>query len=65
MLMDQVCDPCSATFLDEILIFKKTLEEHLQHLSMALDRIQRSEVRLSPSRCEWEWQETRNLSYTV
>lgn len=56
---------CSATFLDEILIFRKTLEGHLQHLSVALNRIQRSEVKLSPSRYEWEWQEIRNLSYTV
>ena len=65
-LMDRVlqgCDYCSAAYLDDI--FSSTWEEHVQHLSLVLGRIQKAGLSLNPAKCEWAREETRYLGYQL
>ncbi|XP_039862407.1 uncharacterized protein LOC120718122 [Simochromis diagramma] len=67
-LMDKLlqgCDPYSAAYLDDVVIFSNTWEEHLQHLSEVLGRIHKAGLTLNPIKCEWARQETRYLGYQV
>lgn len=67
-LMDRVlqgCDFCSAAYLDDVVIFSHTWEEHVQHLSLVLERIKKAGLTLNPSKCEWARQETRYLGYQL
>ncbi|KAK7882011.1 hypothetical protein WMY93_028185 [Mugilogobius chulae] len=55
-LMDQVlqgCDHCSAAYLDDVVIYSNTWEDHLQHLTLVLEKIQQAGLTLNPSKCEW------------
>lgn len=50
-LMDQVlqgCENYSAAYLDDVAIFINTWEEHVQHLTLVLERIQRGGLNLNP-----------------
>ncbi|KAL3997082.1 hypothetical protein ACER0C_009738 [Sarotherodon galilaeus] len=67
-LMDKLlqgCDPYSAAYLDDVVIFSNTWEEHLQHLAEVLGRIHKAGLTLNPSKCEWARQETHYLGYQV
>lgn len=67
-LMDKLlqgCDGYSAAYLDDVVIFSHTREEHMQHLSEVLGRIHKAGLTLNPSKCEWARQETRYLGYQV
>lgn len=65
-LMDKLlqgCDGYSAAYLDDVVLFSHTWEEHMQHLSEVLGRIHKAGLTLNPSKCEWARQETRYLGY--
>ena len=67
-LMDRVlqgCQHCSAAYLDDVVIFSETWEEHVQHLSLVLKKIQEAGLTLNPAKCEWARQETRYLGYQM
>lgn len=60
-LMDKVlqsCDHCSAAYLDDVVIFSNTWEEHVQHLSPVLGKIQEVGLTINPAKCEWAQQNT-------
>ncbi|KAK7880009.1 hypothetical protein WMY93_033328 [Mugilogobius chulae] len=65
-LMDRVlqgCEHCSAAYLDDVVIFSETWEDHIQHLSLVLKKIEQAGLTLNPAKCEWARQETRYLGY--
>lgn len=67
-LMDRVlqgCQHCSAAYLDDVVIFSETWEDHVQHLSLVLKKIQQAGLTLNPAKCEWARQETRYLGYQM
>ncbi len=65
-LMDQVlrgCEGWAAAYLDDVIIFSNSWEEHLTHLEETLKRIQEAGLTLNVKKCEWARQETSYLGY--
>lgn len=65
-LMDRVfqgCEDCCAAYLDDVVIFSMTWEEHLEHLWRVLRAISATGLTLNLQKCKWAKQETRYLGY--
>uniref|UniRef100_A0A3P9LR23 Gypsy retrotransposon integrase-like protein 1 n=1 Tax=Oryzias latipes TaxID=8090 RepID=A0A3P9LR23_ORYLA len=61
----QGCEEFSAAYLDDVVIFSSTWEEHLQHLKRVLGKLKDSGLSLNISKCEWAKQETQYLGYRL
>ncbi|KAJ0039408.1 hypothetical protein NL108_016223 [Boleophthalmus pectinirostris] len=67
-LMDRVlqgCEEFSAAYLDDVVIFSETWEQHVQHLKAVLQKIQAAGLTLNVAKCEWARHETRYLGYQL
>jgi len=54
-----------AVYLDDVLIFSRTLQEHLYHLQTVLDKIIEAGLKLKPSKCKFMQQEVRYLGHII
>lgn len=52
-------------YIDDILIFSKSLEDHLQHLECVVKRIQKVGLKLKPSKCRFICQEVEYLGHVI
>merc|ERR1711893_274924 len=52
-------------YLDDVVIFSKTLEEHLGHLKVVLERFKKSGLKLKPRKCELCRDKVEYLGHTV
>ena len=52
-------------FIDDILVFSNTLEEHKQHLKMVLDRLKEEKLYLKPKKCEFFRRRVSFLGHVV
>ena len=52
-------------YLDDLLVYSKTLEEHLQHLSMVLDRLREVNLKLQPAKCHFFRQSVEFLGHIL
>lgn len=68
-LMDQVLDDYLwrfvVVYLDDLNIFSKTFDEHLNHLRMVFDRLKSAGLKLKPSKCSFVRKELYFLGYKV
>ena len=67
-LMDKVlqdCDDYCAAYLDDVVIYSHSWEEHIQHLSSVLGKIHEAGLTLNLLKCEWVKQETKYLGYQL
>lgn len=67
-LMDKVLqgyEAFSAAYLDDVVIFSGTREEHVQHLRAVLEKIQAAGLTLNVAKCEWARHETHYLGYQL
>lgn len=67
-LMDQVlCDVTdfAATYLDDIVIYSTTWEEHLKHLHAVLDHLHAAGPTVNPSKCVFAAIETEYLGHII
>jgi len=67
-LMDQVLHGLSdftSAYLDDIVIFSETWEEHLKHLQMVLRRIQEAGLTINPDKCALAKKEIEYLGYVL
>lgn len=60
-LVDVFC----VVYLDDILIFSKSEEEHYQHLELVIDRLRRAELYANPKKCEFFKSELEYLGFIV
>ena len=60
-LVDDFC----IVYLDDILIFSKTKEEHDQHLQSVCQRLRNSELYAKPSKCQFYQQEIEFLGFII
>ena len=58
-------DELIVVYMDDLWIFSKTAEEHLQHLEVVLSRLKAEELYVSPSKCSFTQSETEFLGLVV
>lgn len=54
-----------SVYIDDILVFSKTLEEHLLHLQRVIERITEVGLKLKPTKCKFVQKELEYLGHTV
>ena len=52
-------------YLDDIIIFSRSLEEHVDHLRQVLTKIREANLKIKPSKCQWIKTTLRYLGYTI
>ncbi|GBG86128.1 hypothetical protein CBR_g41031 [Chara braunii] len=52
-------------YLDDILMFSKTLEEHEGHLRQILSKFRESNFKINPKKCEWAKTQVLYLGYVL
>ena len=52
-------------YLDDVIVFSKTEEEHLKHLQVVFDHIWEHNLRLKPTKCKFFWDEINYLAHHV
>ena len=55
----------SAPYIDDILVFSRTWEEHLEHIEAVLERFKQAGLTVKPSKCEWGKQFLEYLGCTM
>jgi hypothetical protein len=50
-------------YLDDILIFSKEKNEHVEHIKEVLQELQKANIKLKLKKCEFHIQETEFLGY--
>ena len=55
----------SLAYLDDVLIFSSSKEEHLAHLQKVFDRLRSHNLKLKPSKCEFFNEETQYLGFRI
>jgi transposase InsO family protein len=58
-------DKTVVAYLDDILVFPKTLKEHIQHVTEVLECLRKADLRLKPEKCEWHKEEVEFLGFIV
>ena len=63
--MHKYLDVFVVAYLDDILIFSKTLTEHMEHVKKVLDKIRQAKLLIKPGKCEFHKKELKFLGYIV
>lgn len=66
-LMDRILEelPFVRVYMDDVIIFSKTLEEHLDHVRLVLERIAKHKLKIKVSKCSFAQDEVSLLGHIV
>ena len=64
-LFSDLLDECVVVFLDDIMVFSQTIEEHVSHLQKVCQRLKDNKYFAKLKKCEFFKQETVFLGHTV
>lgn len=67
-LMDRVlagCDQYAAAYLDDVVVYSGSWQEHLRHLTDILKRLQEAGLTINTTKCSWAQMEVRYLGYLL
>ncbi|CAF4851479.1 unnamed protein product [Rotaria sp. Silwood1] len=53
------------SYIDDIIIYSKSMEEHLHHLEQVLSILHHANFRLNPAKCEFMQQQIKFLGHTI
>ena len=56
---------CVFVYIDDILVFSKTEEEHVDHLQLVFDRLREAGLKLKPTKCAFGLPEVKLLGYIL
>lgn len=52
-------------YVDDILIFSRLFDEHLQHLAQVFDRLKNANLKLQPTKCHFAEKEVKFLGHVI
>ena len=61
--LGNLCLQCCIIYLDDIIVFSKTSEEHLVRLRAVFEKFKKAELKLKPSKCKFFMQELTYLGH--
>ena len=61
----QGCNDFSTAYLDDIMIFSPTLEEHLEHICVIFDRLRQHILKLKLKKCSFLRSETHYIGFVI
>ena len=67
-LMDSLLSQCTAfarSYMDDIVIFSNSWEEHMEHLKKVLDILRKAGLKVKPSKCNFAMQHCSYLGHVV
>ena len=59
------CLEFTSAYIDDILVFSSTLEEHIQHLELVVNRLVEFGLKLRPNKCHFIRQEVHYLGFVL
>ena len=63
-LRDLNCKSC-LIYLDDVIVFSHTFDEHLYHLPQVFDSLREANLRLKSSKCSFSQQEVNYLGHVI
>ena len=65
--MDRLLDglPFATCYLDDVLVFSPTLDQHLEHLDEVFMRFAQGNIRLHPGKCHFNCESLRHLGFII
>lgn len=54
-----------SVYVDDIMVFSATLEEHLEHLRVVMERLTAAGLKLNPAKCHFIRKEVEYLGYLI
>ena len=67
-LMDTVlrgCNDFAQSYLDDVIIFSQTIQEHKRHIQKVFDRIRAHKLKLKLKKCSFKKKETKYLGFII
>ncbi|GBG77921.1 hypothetical protein CBR_g25852 [Chara braunii] len=58
-------DKFVVAYLDDILVFSKTLQEHQGHLRQVLEKLREANFKINPKKCEWDKTQVLYLGHVL
>ena len=59
------CSELTSAYIDDILVFSSTLEQHVQHLELVVNRLLKFGLKLRPNKCHFIRQEVHYLGFVL
>ncbi|XP_064389549.1 uncharacterized protein LOC135337548 [Halichondria panicea] len=59
------CEEFAGCYIDDLVVYSKSWEEHLQHLQVVLERLQAAKLTLKPRKCQFGRREVRYLGHVI
>ena len=63
--LSDLIDDCAMCYIDDVVIFSKTPEEHKYHLEQVFERLAQAGLKLKMSKCDFAKPEVKLLGYLV
>ena len=64
-ILGELAYTCAINYLDDIIIYSKSLDEHVQHVNQVLQRLQSNNIKLREEKCTFISNEIHYLGYII
>jgi hypothetical protein len=52
-------------YIDDLCIFSKTAEEHIEHIKIVMKKLKEANIKLNPDKCKWFATKIKLLGHTI